>query len=255
MSVYGSSRRKKRAGILCFLLVLTVSATLAQAADAFSGWTEEKREEAWMVYRMTDWNAFPSLDFTVTGRGALSKAEIPDAFRTAYEPVLSQVLQNSTVETVFYDPENQTDKREYKELLLAAAYVMHQKGGEPEAEGPDVCGVRQFLDEDYAVTTPADSFQCLFERYAACEQAYVKQHEEAGASYRLFSDNPARSVILQAVCYGEGYAKTHEQYSSVDAGAYYEAHSGGIPVRWDRYAEAVLSIYQAVEASQEESNG
>ena len=257
-----TENKKRKHPFLCGVLSLIPAAALLSVMVVALGddnweWTDEKKEEAWNVYAITEWNSVSGLNFSISANGSVASASIPDSFRSAYEDIVEEVLSDCSLTTVYYSSEDSSDKTAYKELLLAMGYVLYQKGITQDAavgtvedlDLTDVCYIQRFVTDTYTISDPADSFYALFRRYVLAERNYCNTNVEGAQSYSIYSNDEYLACIIQGTLYGYGYCEENETYDSSSAKEYYEANSDNILVKWNDYAEDVQSVYSAIRSN------
>lgn len=263
MSGEKKEKNRKRAALrnvlIALLAVIVLSTVIVAYADDWEGWTEEKIEEAWNMYAITEWNNVSNLNFSISSNGSIASANVPDNFRSAYEGIVEDVLTDCSLTTVYYDSDDNTDKTAYKELLLAMGYILYQKGITQDAAlgtledditaMADVCYVQRFVTTTYTIDDAYDSFYSLFRRYVLAERNYCSSNVEGAQSYSIYSNDEYLACVIQGTLYGYKYCKENETYTTSNASDYYNENSDSILVKWNDYAEDVQGIYSAVRSN------
>lgn len=252
--------RKKRkiiAGSFTAALVLSLSITALVYAEDWEGWTDDTKEEAWTVYTTTDWNSVSGLNFAVNSNGSIASADVPDDFREKYANVVEQVLEDSSLSTIYFNEENHRDKTCYSELLLAIGYALYDHGNSLfNKEEVDVCYINEFVSTQYTVNSPKDSFDALFKRFVTAENFYrdnfLEVESEEPAQYSIYSNDEYLASVIQGVLY-RGYSSQNETYSRSSAKEYYENHKSDILENWNGFADDVLNRYSAVRSNSDHS--
>lgn len=248
-------------GITAFILavVMLVSCTpwhLTEAAE--TEWTEEAIENAWVVYAVTEWINVKTLNFSVSSGGSWASANVPDDFRTAYEPVIVEILSDCIFGLQFSSETNSRDHTEYKELILALAYQLNKKGESIlsgngfASEDIDICFINQYIDPTASITTVKESFYQLIRNYYYAERYWLIYHPTEDDGYSIYASNDNLYCVIQGVLYGREYIKEYAQYDSDDAKTWYTANAEsmtakGIP-EWDDFAGEVGELYSAMQA-------
>lgn len=239
----------KKKSILIGAIVLAICLVPAYADD-WEGWTADKQEEAWTVYVATEWDTVPDLNFSVSG-GSIASADVPDDFREEYGPVVDSVLADSSLTTVYYDSTNRRNKSPYKELLLAMGYTLNKKGefdNMLDTEDRDVCFVNKYVNASASIYDAEDSFEALFRRLINAERSYCNNHLQEAQAYSIYSNDDYLAAVVQGTLYGAKYLKENASYSSDNANAFYSANKSSVLVKWNGFADEVLSIYSAVRS-------
>lgn len=248
----GGTRKIKQ--LLAFSLLIAMSITAVTYASDWEGWTEDKKEEAWTVYTTTDWNEVSSLNFTINTDGSIASADIPDDFRDKYANIVTAMLEDSSLSTVYFDAENPRNKTAYSELLLAMGYTLYEKGnGLLNEEETDVCYIKQFINDQASIEDPEDSFYELFRRLIAAERLYCNNNLEGAQTYSIYSNDENLAAVIQGVLYGSKYSKENETYTRENADEYYKNNESTILRKWDGFADDVLGRYRAVRSNTEHS--
>lgn len=243
------SHRRRIIGILALATILG-AIPIVSYADDWEGWTEDKMEEAWTIYVATEWDTVRDLNFSIGETGSIASADIPDDFREEYESIAESILGDSSLSTVYYNSTNRRDKTAYKELLLAMAYTLNQKGESDNflgTEDRDICFINKYVSDSYSIYDATDSFDALFRRLIASERAFCNNHLSEAQQYSIYSNDEYLAAVVQGALYGSGYAKANTAYSESNADDYYKDHSS-LKVKWNSFADDVLGRYSAVKS-------
>lgn len=252
-------KNRKRRGNINKMILLAVIASLTLVSPSYAaddaeweGWTDEKKEEAWTVYVATDWDQVSSLNFYVDTTGSITQANVPADFREAYEGILTNVLQDNEITTVYHSADNPRDKTVYKELLLAMAYLLNREAnnGIHYIGDEDACYIHTWISDGASINTPEDSFEFLFRRFAAAERTYCYNHAAAAQSYSIYRNDVYLQAVIQGTLYGYGYTTQYDGYTINNAGTYYSEHSDTLLEEWNNYAAMVSNIYSAISANE-----
>ncbi len=243
---------KKASLALAVIFALSCICSISAKAEDWAGWTEEKIEEVWAAYVITSWVNVGQLNFSVGKDGSVTSADIPDDFRENYEPVLDDILGNSSYATVF-SGETPTDKTVYKELLLAIAYTLNKEGNGLlsngfDTETIDICFINKYIDAKASISSVRDSFNFLYKRLIVCEQKYCSAHFDSTEFYSIYANDEHLLAIVQGVIYGPGYVAECEIYSSSNAKDYYNTKDSLLK-EWHTFANEVSGRYSAIKAS------
>lgn len=255
MSKIKHRQRRNINKIILFSVIATLtfsSPSYASSDTEWEGWTDEKKEEAWAVYIATDWDQVSSLNFSVDASGSITQADVPDDFREAYDGILTSVLQDNAMTTVYYNADNPRDKTVYKELILAMAYMLNREAnnGIHYIGDADACYINTWISAYASIHDPEDSFEFLFRRFAAAERTYCYNHAEAAQSYSIYSNDAYLQAVIQGTLYGYGYTAEYDGYTVSNAGTYYTEHSDNLLEEWNNYAAMVSNIYSAIRANE-----
>lgn len=258
MEDQGKNRKKIKWKIIALAVAACILAAClppcAAFADSWTGWTDEKIEEAWTVYVVTEWNDVSGLRFSVSDSGSVASADVPDSFRNTYGPIIESVLIDRRVTTQFYGSSSQYDKRPYMELMLAISYCLNKKGEAANGlstETTDICFVNTYINPSASINSVEGSFSYLFARLAASEGVYCRSHINEAAGYSIYTNDELLAAVLQGIVYGTGFCGEYAQYSSSAAADYYANHIADIPVKWNSFADEVEGRYTAIRSNTE----
>ena len=232
-------------------LILLLTTVVAYADEEEWVWDDEKKEEAWTFYTTTMWSQVNGLNFSVSSGGSVSSADVPDDFRTEYMPIITDILSDNNLSTVYYNAENSRDKTPYAELVLAMVYTLYDEGNRLALLNPeetDICFINEFFNENATIGSVEDSISYLFDRLILAERLYLNYHEDARNSYSIYSNDEYLSAVVQGTLYGSGYCSSAETYSEENAKEYYDAHESALQKKWNDFASDVLDRYSAIRS-------
>lgn len=185
-------------------------------ADAFD-WSEgsENRESAWDVYTMTDWKSLG--DRIQFGQdGSMAKANVSDEFREKYQNMVEDIL-NEMNESNQFPNSYHHDKTQYREIILAMAYVLSDNGS---AEEPDVCNFKKYIRGGSAISDPQASFYRLCREYLSTESQYLSSFR-GGETPDVYDTHSGMTAVIQGTVFHytdngvtQNYVTSNASYSA-----------------------------------------
>lgn len=201
---------KRYPKVLAALLIsVTLTSTVAYAAEGFAGWNDETKDDAWSVYTTTDWKSMADdliLENTSSSTQALKLSTEVNSLRSK----VKETLKNLDDHPGLYK------NTAYTELMLAMIQVL--SGGNPSANDP--CCIKKYIDPEAENLTAETSIEKLFYRLTACEEAHASKYGETS----IYCNNEALQAVVQGVVLTADYSRTTEKYSVSNAQEYINSH-------------------------------
>lgn len=200
-------KRKYKKIIACLIGISIFSnAVIANAAntEAFKGWDQLNREDAWAVYTMTDWKSmkeYMELDNLKSKTNAVNLSVRVEKLRNTVKSTLEKMDSS-------YGMYKNTS---YTNMILAMIQVM--SNGNPDSKDP--CMVRTYI-EPYIPEeniTPEKSIEILMKRISACE-------EMNGDDVSIYEKNNRLLSVVQGCITLPEYTKKNKEYSAENAQNY-----------------------------------
>lgn len=196
---------KNKILLLLMAGIMVLPAVTAHAADAFEGWNDSTKMDAWDVLAVTEWaNVQDRLILDQNTSGA--EANVTDAVRA---------FENEVREAMEADPSILIVNDAQVELMLAMLQVLG--GTDPSADDPYQISV--WFNPELEETTCRQSIDYVIRRLTSS----FRQH--TNDPYASYSKNDAAlQSVIQGVMYGSAYTRTYAEYSFDNSVEYYEAN-------------------------------
>lgn len=223
---------KKSTKIGLFLgLILSIPLLVYAATDI--DWSDgEKREEAWLIYLMTEWNNVGDLTFTEDG--SYSKTSVSDSFLEKYQSIVAEALGECT-QKGHYTPSS------YQNLILTMMYYMQKEAD--DNDDTDIACIKEYINPDASVGSKKESVKLLYNRICECESAYNSVNPNDPCD--IFQNNEQLQGMIQSVIY-PGY---NQLYTKKTAKEYYKELDNDDIKKYHDFASDVADKYQAVKAN------
>lgn len=222
---------KKRI-LLLFMACVTAfssnSYSTVYAADAFEGWNDTTKMDAWDVLAVTEWaNVQDRLILDQNTAGA--EANVTDAVR-AFEDEIREAMEDDSDILMVNDAQ--------VELMLAMLQVLG--GTNPSDDDP--YQIRVWFAPNLDETTCRQSIEYVLRRLIGS----FRQH--TNDPYASYSKNDAAlQSVIQGVMYGSAYTRTYAEYSLDNSVEYYEANKDSFEARgitpMKDFAEKVSELF------------
>lgn len=196
---------KRRILLLLLAGITAMTPITVHASDAFEGWNDTTKMDAWDVLAVTEWaNVQDRLILDQNTAGA--EANVTDAVRT-FEDEIREAMEADSSILVVNDAQ--------VELMLAMLQVLG--GTNPSASDP--YQIRVWFDPDLEETTCRQSINYVLRRLT---RAFKQHTNDPYASYS--KNDAALQSVVQGVMYGSAYTRTYAEYSLDNSVEYYEAN-------------------------------
>ena len=224
--------KKRFKGIIATILILSMTATTAYAADTFAGWNSDNKRDAWDVYANTEWVRIQD-DLILDGLVGSAKATVSEDVRS-YEELVKEVLEENS--SGFYSPDS------YVEMVLGMMQILSE--GKPSSEDP--CCVKKWFKPDYENITAKKSIQYVVNRLFSSESA----HSVHGNYANPYKCDDILGSVVQGVMFGKNYTKENEKYTLDNATTYYNTHKAEYDAQKitpdSKFADSFSNIYKTV---------
>lgn len=219
---------------LCLFIAMILAIPLYAYAAADINWKdEEKREEAWLIYLMTEWENVG--DLTFTSDGSYAKTTIDEDFVNDYKTIVIEALSECT-------KQGQYEPGDYWNLILTMMYYMNDKA--ISTSDIDIACINEYINRDMTVSSQKESVKLLYKKICECESAYNVAN--SGNPCDIFQNNDQLRGMIQSVIY-HGY---NRKYSKKSAQNYYnDSLDDTNAVKYHDFGNDVSSAYKAVKAS------
>lgn len=231
-------KKKILAAILAAVLLCCVPVFADE--EAWEGWNDENKENAWTVYATTNWTAMSEyLNFA--NEESTIKANVSDSFRNGLEETIKNALSDPTLSEGAYPKET------YVELLLAIADEMNGIFL-PEY---DIFHVNDYMNANAEITSREQSTKWMYNRIHLCETRY---NQNSAEPVDLYVKNNALYLVTQGAIYGPDYVEdavlNDITYSKDTAKEYFNAHKEEYIFSGAKadFAKKVLENYTTVKA-------
>lgn len=222
--------KRIRKGLVIGILMLSILITQVQpvyASDAFEGWNDETKEDAWSVYAMTDWSVFSRELLFGTAKGGANAVGISSAVEL-YRGRIRAILEGMNETYGIYPNTN------YTELILCLIQVL--SNGAPDENDPaQVC---KYINPSIHIQSInfEKSIKELFKRLSACEEA----HSGGGD---LFVNDEKLQSIIQGVVFSPTYTAGNPSYSVSNAERFKQANPSLLHGNPSAYFAQMVSQY------------
>lgn len=219
--------KKKILALFLAGVLSSISCVPVAANDAFEGWDDDTKGDAWAVYTTTDWASMQDKLILNLSVSSSMKADVSATTR-ALESTVRECLNDSN--GGIYGTEA------YTELFLAMIDVLSD--GMPV--GDDPCNIKKYIDPEAKELTPYISINKLIQRYFAAENA----HSNFSSAANIYDNNAALMAVVQATIMGSGYAGSIEEYTVENAQAYYDTNQYSDKItKFAQFANLVSNKY------------
>ena len=221
--------------LLLFCMILAIPLCVYAATDV--DWKdEEKREDAWLTYVVTDWGSIDGLTFSENG--SYSETQIDTDYVDKYQPIV-QLALNECNRQGMYAP------IDYQNLILTMMYYMDKHCDNDDTNDP--AGIKQWINSGATINDQKTSIKQLYSRICECESAYNTANSDKPCD--IFQNNAKLKGMIQSVIY-PGYDR---KYTKKSAKNYYKDYlKDNSTLYWQSsyhdFGSDVCGKYKAIKA-------